>query len=64
MEVLNSKNKQKQTDAQTSADSDEFNSFHFWRAPPPSIDDSLLELLVSSPKRRRRCWFQLFTLIG
>lgn len=48
VEVLNSKNKQKQTDTQMTADSDEFNSFHFWREPPPSIDDSLLDLLVSS----------------
>lgn len=60
-EVLNSKNKQKQTDRETdtqtdretdtqkdretSSDSSEFNSFHFWRQPPPSIDDSLLDLL-------------------
>ena len=41
MEVLNSKNKPKQ------ADRDEFNSFQFWREPLASIDDGLLDLLVS-----------------
>uniref|UniRef100_A0A8D0CVK7 NIN1 (RPN12) binding protein 1 homolog n=1 Tax=Sander lucioperca TaxID=283035 RepID=A0A8D0CVK7_SANLU len=40
--VLNSKkNKPKQTDR------DEFNSFQFWREPLASIDDGLLDLLVS-----------------
>lgn len=48
VEVLNLKNKQKQTDTRTSSDSDEFNSFHFWRAPPLPLDGSLLDLLVSS----------------
>ncbi|XP_034535770.1 RNA-binding protein NOB1 isoform X2 [Notolabrus celidotus] len=57
VDELNSKNKHKQTetqtvkqtvtqkDTQTSSDSDEFNSFHFWREPLPTIDDSLLDLL-------------------
>lgn len=56
MEVLNSKNKQKQTDTQMSSDSDEFNSFLFWREPLPSIDDSLLDLLVSSRKIHINCF--------
>lgn len=46
MEGLNSTNKHKQTE--TSVSSDQFNSFLFWREPLPSIDDDLLELLVSS----------------
>ncbi|XP_044214871.1 RNA-binding protein NOB1 isoform X1 [Thunnus albacares] len=49
VEVLNSNNnKQKQTNTQTSsvaADSEEFNSFQFWREPLPSFDDELLALL-------------------
>uniref|UniRef100_A0A3B4TVE9 RNA-binding protein NOB1 n=1 Tax=Seriola dumerili TaxID=41447 RepID=A0A3B4TVE9_SERDU len=44
-EVLNLNNKQKQT---VTVDTNEFNSFQFWREPVPTIDDSLLELLVSS----------------
>lgn len=28
-------------------DGDEFNSFQFWREPLASVDDSLLDLLVS-----------------
>lgn len=39
---------EKQTDAQTSPDSDQFGSFLFWRAPLPTVDDDLLELLVIS----------------
>uniref|UniRef100_A0A3Q3W2F7 RNA-binding protein NOB1 n=1 Tax=Mola mola TaxID=94237 RepID=A0A3Q3W2F7_MOLML len=31
----------------TSPDSDQFGSFLFWRAPLPTVDDDLLELLVS-----------------
>lgn len=51
------KNKQKQTeeqtDTQTSSDSDQFNSFLFWREPPPPLDTELLELLVSSRRKHR-----------
>lgn len=57
VEALNLKNKPKQmeerTDTQTSSDSDQFNSFLFWREPPPPLDTELLELLVSS--RRKIC---------
>ncbi|XP_041638574.1 RNA-binding protein NOB1 [Cheilinus undulatus] len=53
VDVLNLKNKEKkteaqtnkQTDTQTSSDSEKFNSFYFWREPPPPLDDSLLDLL-------------------
>lgn len=38
----------KQEDTQTSSDGDQFNSFLFWREPPPTVDDGLLDLLVSS----------------
>lgn len=51
------KNQQKQTeeqtDTQTSSDSDQFNSFLFWREPPPPLDTELLELLVSSGRNNR-----------
>ena len=48
VEVLNSKNKQQQTDTHTSSvTADEFNSFQFWREPLAPIDDGLLDLLVS-----------------
>lgn len=53
VEVLSAKNKQKQTDTQTSSEGDEFNSFHFWREPLPTIDDGLLDLLVSVHQHRR-----------
>lgn len=48
VEVFNSSDKQKQmSPPPATTDSDEFNSFQFWREPLPTIDDSLLELLVS-----------------
>lgn len=57
VEALNLKNKQKQTeeqtDTQTSSDCDQFNSFLFWREPPPPLDTELLELLVSSRRKHR-----------
>ncbi|XP_044214879.1 RNA-binding protein NOB1 isoform X2 [Thunnus albacares] len=40
-----SSGRQSQTETSNSVDSDEFNSFQFWRAPLPSIDDELLGLL-------------------
>ncbi|XP_030582363.1 RNA-binding protein NOB1 isoform X1 [Archocentrus centrarchus] len=50
-EVLKSNAEEKQTvtrtesDTRTKSDSDEFNSFHFWREPLPTFDDALLGLL-------------------
>ncbi|KAM7405600.1 hypothetical protein PAMP_000035 [Pampus punctatissimus] len=38
---------QSQTEASTSADGEEFNSFQFWREPLLSINDELLDLLDS-----------------
>ena len=46
MEVVSLSNKQEPTPPVTN-DSDEFNSFLFWREPLPTLDDDLLELLVS-----------------
>ncbi|XP_040894058.1 RNA-binding protein NOB1 isoform X1 [Toxotes jaculatrix] len=45
--VSSSSSRQSQTETETSnmTDSEEFNSFQFWREPLPTIDDSLLELL-------------------
>eukprot|EP00064_Thunnus_orientalis_P023386 superscaffoldBa00008789_g23625 len=40
-----SSGRQSQTETSNSVDSDEFNSFQFWRAPLLSIDDELLGLL-------------------
>ncbi|XP_059204764.1 RNA-binding protein NOB1 [Centropristis striata] len=45
VEVLNSENKQKQTDSQSPAASSKFNSFQFWRETISPLDDSLLHLL-------------------
>lgn len=47
-QVLNPPNEQKPLDSLTSSDADQFNSFLFWREPLASVDDSLLDLLVSS----------------
>ncbi|XP_070712712.1 RNA-binding protein NOB1 [Pempheris klunzingeri] len=52
--------RQTQTETETSnpTDGDEFNSFHFWRTPLPSIDSELLDLLdpveVLNAKNKRQ----------
>lgn len=54
VETLNVPQTQTETESSHVADTDEFNSFHFWREPPLSIDDGLLELLVSQTSRDGR----------
>lgn len=44
--------RQKQTETPNAAESDEFNSFQFWREPLPSLDSELLALLVSRTNRK------------
>ncbi|XP_070764324.1 RNA-binding protein NOB1 isoform X2 [Enoplosus armatus] len=41
---------QRETETSNPAGSDEFNSFHFWREPLPSIDRELLDLLTDEPE--------------
>lgn len=36
-----------ETETSNRTDTDEFNSFQFWRDPLPTLDPDLLELLVS-----------------
>lgn len=44
--------RQTQTETSNGAESDEFNSFQFWRDPLPSLDSELLGLLVSRTNRK------------
>lgn len=43
---------QPQQEVSKDAESDEFNSFQFWREPLPSLDNKLLDLLVGRSKRK------------
>lgn len=51
MEDLNSAKPEKHPESSTgmaaSSDGDQFSTFLFWREPLPSIDEDLLEILVS-----------------
>lgn len=41
-----------QTETPDTTESDEFNSFQFWRDPLPCLDSELLALLVSGSNRK------------
>lgn len=44
---------QPQPEVSKDAESDEFNSFQFWREPLPALDSELLGLLVGQSKRKQ-----------
>ena len=64
VEVVSLSNKQKPMSPVTN-DGDEFNSFLFWREPLPTLDDDLLELLVSlGGDWKCHFLFEIWTFIG